>query len=98
VLCFLPAGLRGGIFLFDQPLRFPPAAPLPNFGAVGVPRHRDVRLHPQPDPIGQSLRYLRNYGVNHESKLGDLDGDGRVDVLGKPHSFEAPLLHVWLQK
>lgn len=35
---------------------------------------------------------------NHESKLGDLDGDGRIDILGKPYSFETPILHLWLQK
>ena len=36
--------------------------------------------------------------ANHESKLGDLDGDGRLDILGKPYSFETPLLHLWLQR
>ena len=36
--------------------------------------------------------------ANHESKLGDLDGDGRWDIVGKPYSFETPLLHVWLQR
>lgn len=36
--------------------------------------------------------------ANHESKLGDLDGDGRMDILGKPYSFETPILHIWLQE
>lgn len=35
--------------------------------------------------------------ANHESKLGDFDGDGDLDVLGKPYSYEAPCLHLWLQ-
>jgi hypothetical protein len=35
---------------------------------------------------------------NHESKLGDLDGDGDIDILGKPYSYGAPCLHVWLQE
>jgi hypothetical protein len=33
---------------------------------------------------------------NHESKLGDLDGDGDVDVLGKPYNWETPRLDIWL--
>jgi hypothetical protein len=33
---------------------------------------------------------------NHESKIADLDGDGRLDVLGKPYNWEAPRLDVWL--
>jgi len=36
--------------------------------------------------------------ANHESKLGDLDGDGDIDILGKPYSYGAPCLHVWLQE
>jgi hypothetical protein len=36
--------------------------------------------------------------ANHESKFGDLDGDGDIDILGKPYSYGAPGLHVWLQE
>jgi hypothetical protein len=36
--------------------------------------------------------------ANHESRLADLDGDGRLDILGKPYSFQTPILHVWLQR
>jgi hypothetical protein len=35
------------------------------------------------------------YG-NHESKLGDLDGDGDIDILGKPYNWETPRLDIWL--
>jgi len=35
--------------------------------------------------------------ANHESRLGDLDGDGDVDIIGKPYSYGAPGLHIWLQ-
>ncbi|MGQ9574531.1 MAG: FG-GAP repeat domain-containing protein [Thermoguttaceae bacterium] len=35
--------------------------------------------------------------ANHESKLGDLDGNGKLDILGKPYSFQTPILHIWLQ-
>jgi len=33
---------------------------------------------------------------NHESRLGDLDGDGDLDILGKPFLWETPRLDVWL--
>jgi hypothetical protein len=32
---------------------------------------------------------------NHESKVGDLDGDGDMDILGKPYNFRTPALNVW---
>lgn len=33
---------------------------------------------------------------NHESKLGDLDGDGDMDILGKPYNWKTPRLDIWL--
>jgi hypothetical protein len=35
------------------------------------------------------------YG-NHESRLGDLDGDGYLDILGKPYNWDTPRVDVWL--
>jgi hypothetical protein len=33
---------------------------------------------------------------NHESKLGDLDGDGDLDILGKPFNWDTPRVDIWL--
>jgi hypothetical protein len=32
----------------------------------------------------------------HEGRLADLDGDGDIDVLGKPYTWNAPRVDVWL--
>ena len=32
----------------------------------------------------------------HEGRLADLDGDGDLDVLNKPYTWEAPRLDIWL--
>ena len=34
----------------------------------------------------------------HESRAADLDGDGDVDLLGKPYNWEAPRLDIWLNQ
>lgn len=33
----------------------------------------------------------------HESRIADLDGDGDMDILGKPYGWDTPRLDVWLQ-
>jgi hypothetical protein len=33
---------------------------------------------------------------NHESQVGDLDGDGDLDILDKPYTWDAPRIDVWL--
>ena len=38
-----------------------------------------------------------SYG-NHESRVADLDGDGDLDILGKPYNWEAPRLDIWLNE
>ncbi len=35
---------------------------------------------------------------NHESKIADLDGDGDLDILGKPYSWQTPRLDIWLNE
>lgn len=37
------------------------------------------------------------YG-NHETKLADLDGDGDLDILGKPFTWDAPRIDIWLNE
>jgi VCBS repeat protein len=32
----------------------------------------------------------------HEARLADLDGDGDIDILGKPYNWKTPRLDVWL--
>lgn len=41
-----------------------------------------------------STRIAIGYG-NHESKVGDLDGDGDLDILGKPYNWDTPRLDLW---
>lgn len=33
----------------------------------------------------------------HDSEITDLDGDGDLDILGKPYDGDAPRLDIWLQ-
>jgi hypothetical protein len=33
----------------------------------------------------------------HEARIADLNGDGKMDVLDKPYTWEAPRIDVWLQ-
>ncbi|GJM37147.1 MAG: hypothetical protein DHS20C19_05140 [Acidimicrobiales bacterium] len=35
---------------------------------------------------------------NHQSKVGDLDGDGDLDILGKPFDGGAPVVNIWINE
>ncbi|HMN29174.1 MAG TPA: VCBS repeat-containing protein, partial [Caldilineaceae bacterium] len=35
---------------------------------------------------------------NHESRIADLDGDGDLDILGKPYNFGTPRVDIWLNQ
>lgn len=35
---------------------------------------------------------------NHESRITDLDGDGDIDILGKPYNWETPRIDIWINK
>jgi hypothetical protein len=39
----------------------------------------------------------RGIGV-HEGRIIDLDGDGDLDILGKPYTWEAPRLDIWINE
>lgn len=45
----------------------------------------------------KKMLIAEGYG-NHESWMADLDGDGDYDVLGKPYSWEAPRLDIWINE
>lgn len=34
----------------------------------------------------------------HESRLADVNGDGRLDIVGKPYTWQAPRLDLWLNE
>ena len=34
----------------------------------------------------------------HEAKIGDLNGDGRPDILNKPYNWETPRVDIWLNQ
>ncbi len=51
------------------------------------------------DGQGKFTRHLIQQGVGlHESRLADLDGDGDLDLLGKPYTWNAPRLDIWLNE
>ncbi len=40
---------------------------------------------------------VQGYGL-HESWITDLDGDGDYDILGKPYTWQAPRLDIWINE
>lgn len=45
----------------------------------------------------EQLKAATNIG-NHESRIGDVDGDGRLDIVQKPFQKNVPRLDIWLNK
>lgn len=46
---------------------------------------------------GDFHMHLLSVGIcNHESRLADVNGDGRLDIVGKPYTWQAPRLDIWL--
>ena len=51
------------------------------------------------DGAGNFEEMLISSGIAlHESKMADLDGDGDMDVLGKPYGWETPRLDIWINQ
>ncbi len=51
------------------------------------------------DAQGRFTKTLLATGVdNHESRIGDLDGDGDLDIVVKPYTRDTPRLDVWLNQ
>ena len=49
------------------------------------------------DGKGGFTQYVPITGFdNHESKIVDLDGNGTLDILGKPYNWDTPRLDIWL--
>ena len=48
---------------------------------------------------GGFRRTIVTRGVgNHESKVADLTGNGRVDILAKPYNLDTPRIDVFLNE
>jgi hypothetical protein len=51
------------------------------------------------DGAGKFRPQVISRGIcNHESRLADVDGDGQLDIVGKPYTWQAPRLDVWLNQ
>jgi len=45
----------------------------------------------------QKETVAEGFGV-HEAKAADLDGDGDIDILGKPYDWETPRIDIWINQ
>jgi hypothetical protein len=51
-----------------------------------------IQLH-----VANALQWLGTlYRNPAEGKLGDFDGDGDLDVLNKPYTWNAPRVDLWI--
>lgn len=45
----------------------------------------------------KTVELLRGFGL-HEARMADLNGDGRLDILAKPYTWQAPRLDIFLNR
>ena len=45
-----------------------------------------------------SMEEIATQFGNHESRIADLDGDGDLDILGKPYDWDTPRIDIWLNE
>ncbi len=51
------------------------------------------------DGQGQFRVYPLSIGIgNHDSRVADVDGDGRLDIVTKPYTWDAPRVDLWLNQ
>jgi len=51
------------------------------------------------DGEGNFTKTIVDQGYDlHEAKIADLNGDGRLDILGKPYDYQTPRLDIWLNQ